>query len=101
MVKKFDMFGTQYTIEYVDVVKCDDENMFCWGDTDGRTHTIRIATKDMNGKKISKEELEITVLHELVHAILNEGQYREYSNNEPLVEWCARCLHSLKVQKVV
>lgn len=101
MVKSFNIFGTEYKLEFVDKIKCEDDNMFCWGDTDGRTHTIRISLKDLNGKKISSKEVRITVLHELIHAIFNEGQYKDESNNEPLVEWVARCLNSLLDQKIL
>jgi hypothetical protein len=34
-------------------------------------------------------------MHEIVHAILDEGQYGEISSNEPLVEWLAKCLIQL------
>lgn len=98
---KFDIFGTTYRIKFVESVKSDDENTFIWGDTDGRTHTIRIALKDVNGKKINIDEIKITILHELFHAILNEGQYRSSSEDEPLVEWLARCTNSLIKQGIL
>lgn len=99
--KKFTIFGTTYKLRFVDSINPDDKETFTWGDTDGRIHTIRIATKDINGKAINEDEIDITVLHELYHAILNEGQYRSCSEDEPLVEWLARCTHSLKKQKVL
>ena len=99
--RKFTIFGTTYSIKFVDVINPDDRDRFTWGDTDGRTHTIRIATKDINGKSISEEELDITVLHELMHVIFAEGQYSSCNEDEPLVEWCARCLHSFKKQNLL
>jgi len=44
---------------------------------------------------MSKSETKITLLHELLHAILDEGQYFAQSEDEPMVEWLARCLKSL------
>ena len=44
---------------------------------------------------MDKSEAKITLLHELIHAILDEGQYHNSSENEPMVEWLARCLKSL------
>lgn len=98
---KFNLFGTKYKMKFMDVVPNDDAEKFTWGDTDGRTHTIRIATKDVNSKPIDEDEIDITLLHELYHAILNEGQYTNCSSDEPLVEWLARCTHSLRKQGVL
>ena len=50
---------------------------------------------------LSKEDIELTLYHEIVHSILGTGNYREYSNDEPLVEWIANCLISLKKQKIL
>jgi len=99
--RKFTIFGTTYRIKFVEAINPDDRDRFTWGDTDGRVHIIRIATKDVNGKSISEEELEITVLHELMHVIFGEGQYASCNEDEPLVEWCARCLHSFKKQNLL
>lgn len=45
--------------------------------------------------------MSVSFLHEIVHAILNEGQYSGSSDDEPLVEWLAKCLKHLKDQKVI
>ena len=99
--KRFNIFGTKYRIKFMDVVPNDNSENFTWGDTDGRIHVIRIATKDINGKPIPEDELDITIKHELMHAIFSEGQYSSCNTDEPLVEWCARCIHSLKKQGVL
>lgn len=99
--KRFDIFGTKYRIKFMDVVPNDNPETFTWGDTDGRVHLIQIATKDIKGKPIPEDELDITVKHELMHTIFSEGQYSSCNTDEPLVEWCARCLHSLKKQGVL
>ena len=51
------------------------------------------------GGRVPKQEIEIALLHELFHAILTEGQYLQSSDDEPLVEWLARCTKHLLNQK--
>lgn len=99
--RRFNIFGTKYSLRYKDSINADDPDRFTWGDTDGRIHQVQIATKDINGKAIDEDELDITLLHELFHAILSEGQYKSCSEDEPLVEWLARCTHSLKKQNII
>lgn len=40
-------------------------------------------------------------LHELIHAILGTGMYGEVSGDEPMVEWLARSIYSLRKQDVI
>ena len=51
--------------------------------------------------KINNDSLQETYYHEILHSILNEGQYNEESDNEPLVEWMAKCLLQLKKQNAL
>ena len=99
--KRFNIFGTKYNLVYSDHIDVEDKDRFVWGDTDSRIHKIRIATKDINDKEICRDEREITELHEIFHAILSEGQYSSCNQDEPLVEWLARCVHSLKKQGII
>ena len=46
-------------------------------------------------------EIYITLVHEIIHAILDTGQYFEESQKEPLVEWIARCIISLLKQDIL
>jgi hypothetical protein len=94
------IFGSKYSIKFVDEVVDRDDN-WIYGITDVYNKVIRISTKLPCGKSIQKEELETTLIHELLHAILNSGQYNGYSDDESLVEWIARCLVSLRKQKVL
>lgn len=41
------------------------------------------------------------MLHEIVHSIFQTGQYMSCDNDEPLVEWTARCLKALKQQHII
>lgn len=99
--KEFDIFGTKYTLEYVDKIESEDEGTFIMGQTNSAANWIKIATKDYNGNPINSSEYKVTLLHELLHAILDEGQYRSSSADEPMVEWLARCLKSLIDQKII
>lgn len=94
---KFNIFGTKWTIRYQDVIEIED-NDFTFGHTDSADKIITVATKNRDGKDIPEREIELTTLHELVHAIFLEGQYFNSSADEPLVEWTAKCLLSLKEQ---
>lgn len=95
----FELFGTKWTIIYVDEIKVDEG--FQYGLADYVNRRITIATKDTEGKSFPKEELEITKLHELIHSILATRQYKTVSDDEPLVEWLARSIYSLMKQKVI
>lgn len=97
--EKFNLFGSEWTIKYVDVIPRDDDG-FCFGITDYVTRTINVATIGRNGEKLPKSELRLTKAHELMHAILGTGCYT-VTNDEPLVEWLGRCVCSLRDQKII
>lgn len=99
--KEFDLLGTKYTIQYIDKIETEEEGLFRSGSTNPAAHRITLARLDFDGKPMDKSEAKITLLHELIHAILDEGQYHNSSENEPMVEWLARCLKSLMDQKVI
>lgn len=44
---------------------------------------------------MDKNDAKIALIHELIHAILEEGQYSDPSSDEPMVEWLARSIKSL------
>lgn len=71
------------------------------GETDFTSRTIKIRVLDKEGHPIPRQESEICLLHELFHVILTEGQYLSCSDDEPLVEWLARCTKHLVDQKVL
>ena len=98
--KSFNIFGTKYRIKFVDNV-LDEESNWIYGKTDATSKEILISTKLSNGKDVQESEILITLYHEIIHAILLTGQYMSSSENEPLVEWLARCILSLKNQKIL
>lgn len=95
--RKINIYGTIFYIKFEDKVTDEDGN-FVFGKV--RNRTIYISTKDVEGKKIPNEEIDITILHELFHAILESGQYWNSDSDEPLVEWLARSINSLIKQGI-
>lgn len=98
--KTINIFGSKYKIKYVDKVY-DENNNWIYGKVDTSSKEILISTLLHNDTPIQKEEIEISLYHELYHAILMTGQYMNCNNDEPLVEWLARCTYSLIKQKVL
>ena len=89
------IFNSTYKLLYVNEIESEDTDRTTMGVTDGNLKTIKIRLLNREGKPVPEKELEITLLHELFHAILDEGQYLNNSMDEPLVEWLARCTKHL------
>lgn len=98
--KKVDILGTPYQIKLVDFIQADEKGTMV-GECDSALRLIRVCTKDKEGNPIPEELIKMNLCHELVHAMLNEGQYLAYSDDEPLVEWLGRNIYSLIKQKVL
>lgn len=98
--KSVDIFGTTYTINIVDTLDKPDDECNYYGETEYSSKTIKIG-RNVHNIKQSDTEMGLTLLHELIHAILSTGQYNNCNNDEPLVEWLARCIYSLKNQNVL
>lgn len=92
------LLDTTINIEYVD--KIEDDSGLYYGQTewDMSNVTVKIATKDKNGVKLSKDVLETTLRHELFHVILDKMYFRDESKNETLVEWLAQATELLNKQ---
>lgn len=104
--RRVDFFGTKYWLRFMDHIPNNtvpgyDDASCLDGVTNHSGRFIWIATRDCNGNKLNREEIELTVYHELVHAILMQGQYGDLCGNEPLVEWLAKNVRSLVKQKVL
>ena len=101
-MKEFKLFNTIWKIEYVDSIETNSngEEQFSYGQANPLDHTIKIA-RYVGDVKQSKEDIKLTLLHELVHIIFITGQYNSCNSDEPLVEWIANCLMSLKDQKIL
>lgn len=96
----FKIFNTMWTVSFVDSITMENakEDEFTFGETVFEDNAIKIATKNGDGKQLSENTVKLTLLHEMIHAILCTGQYNDCGENEPLVEWLANCIYSLKEQ---
>lgn len=97
--KQFDIFGTVFTIKLVDTLDEEDKLLY-YGITKCNTKEIRISKEVMKAKQ-PDSEIYITLVHEIIHAILDTGQYFKEAQKEPLVEWVARCIISLLKQDIL
>lgn len=102
--KKFNLFGKKYTLKFVDTLDDDphikEEGDVLYGITIHPFGEIKVS-KSIKDKVRDDDDLEITKLHELFHAILDAGAYHNLNGDEPLVEWLARCTWTLKKQGVI
>ena len=96
----FTIFNTTWTVSFIDNFKNETkEGEFKFGDTNYELNKIRIATKTKEGQLLAEKTIKLTVLHEIMHAICGTGQYNDYSNDEPFIEWLANCIYSIKEQR--
>lgn len=92
--RTIDIFGSKWKLKFVDKIDLEDDSNPD-GITDANKRLIAISTNQ------SDNEVMITLLHELIHAVLNTGQYLSSSQNEPMVEFVARSLYSLTKQGLI
>ena len=101
---EFTLSNEKYILKYVDVFnkeECISEEKFSWGHFNSLDKSITVSTEDLEGNPLQDSTIEISKLHEIIHAIFEAGQYNACSEDEPLVEWTARCLYELIKQKVL
>lgn len=95
----FKIFNATWVVSFIDNFNEEvDKDSFKLGDTNYETNYIRVATKTKDGISLPEATIKLTLLHEMMHAILGSGQYNHCSDDEPLVEWLANCIYSLKEQ---
>ena len=103
--KKFKLFNEQWEIKYVNHIDDDElsenEKYDLMGVTYSARKQIFIALKDRNNEDIPEDSIRITLLHELMHVICGSGAYMNYNNDEPFIEWCAKCLDDMIRKKVI
>ena len=97
----FKIFNSVWTVSFVDKIpleESEENEGFLFGRTYPENNKILIATKGSKGNILPETTIKLTVLHEIMHAILITGQYNSCNNDEPLVEWLANCIFSIKEQ---
>lgn len=92
--RTIDIFGSKWKLKFVDKIDLEDDSNPD-GITDANKRLIAVSTNQ------SDNEVMITLLHELIHAVLDTGQYLDSSQNEPMVEFVARSLYSLTKQGLI
>lgn len=98
----FELLGNKWKVHFADemVPREAKENEYLLGNCSYVNGTIIVFTKDTKGEKLSDDLIRINLLHEMTHAILGTGNYCSCNDDEPLVEWIARCLNSLIIHNV-
>lgn len=99
--KKFNLFGTEWQIRFEDRVLDPIDGHELFGQTYRGANNVIVIAKTIEGRKVNGKEIKLTLLHEIMHAIFSTGQYLASNEDEPLVEWCARCIYSLLDKKVL
>ena len=92
------LLGVKYSIKFMDTVFDKDRDgteVSVWGLCDHDKRSIYIATKNSEMKPRSRDEVRITLIHEILHAICTSYQYFETSSDEPFVEIMARSINSM------
>ena len=97
--KTYKLLSMNLKVVYKDKVE-DEDGYWNFGHVsyDGNNATIEISTTSREGRKLTKEELDNTLRHELFHFILETLYYRDLSANETLVEYLANATTILNKQ---
>ena len=97
MKDKFTVFGTEYTINETESPTPFEDGSSQYAVCKSQEYTVELTRTTVEGKPIPTSEREKMLVHEIMHAILNEGGYTDESNNERLVEWLARNVYDIFV----
>ncbi len=94
---KFTVFGTEYTIVETETPTPLDNGASQYAVCKSQEYTVELTRTTVEGKQIPTSEREKMLVHEIVHAILNEGGYADESNDEPMVDWLARNVYDILI----
>jgi hypothetical protein len=99
--KTYELLSMKLKVVYKDRVENED-GIWQFGQCrfDANNATIEISLFSDDGRKLSNEEIELTLRHELFHFILDTLYFRECSANETLVEWLATATSVLNKQGI-
>lgn len=93
MIKSFSIGGIKYTVEEVDNIEGRTLGVCYLADK-----KILIA-KTSYGRQVTTEGKEQTLIHEVVHTILDELGYTELSEDEKFVQSFSLLLHQFYLSK--
>ena len=97
-VESIELLGSTYKIKWVDrIAKEKEEKETSWllGRTTPSLRTIEISTLNEKDEPIIEEQIAATFWHEVSHAIIVEGCYSNYNDDEPFIEWVGKNLKFL------
>lgn len=97
MKNHFSVFHTRYGIIETESPTPLDDGASQYAVCKSQEYVIELTRTTVEGKPIPTSEREKMLVHEIVHAILNEGAYTDESNNERLVEWLARNVYDILI----
>ena len=89
-----------WKVKLKDKVKGDNDEYWL-GASNALYKTIEITTKYPDNTDLDYINKLETYYHELMHSIFSESQCLHEKEDEPLVEWCAKCLAQLKLQDAI
>lgn len=93
------IFDTQWKIKFLDKVYNGGDH-WVFGLSVGAERTLYISLKDEKDNPLKDSEIQDTVVHEVMHAVLDTLCFFEISNNEPAIEWLTKCLVQLEKQGI-
>lgn len=93
------IFDTQWKIKFLDKVY-NSADHWVFGLSVGAERTLYVSLKDEKDNPLKDSEIQDTVMHEVLHAVLDTLCFFEISNNEPAVEWLTKCLVQLEKQGI-
>lgn len=97
-IESIELLGSTYKIKWVDgIIKKEEEEESSWlfGRITPSTRTIEVATLNEKNEPITEEQIITTFWHEVAHAIILEGCYNKYNDDEPFIEWVGKNLKFL------
>lgn len=98
--RKIKIGNSTWKVKLKDKINGDTEDYWL-GTSSALYKTIEITTKYPDNTDLDYITKLETYYHELMHSIFAEGQYLNEKKDEPLVEWCAKCLAQLKLQDAI
>ena len=90
------LFGDDIDVCFHDKVFSDtDPEMWIFGNCNFAERVINISLQSPSGRLLTSNQIKQTFVHEMVHIMLESGQYYDQSYDEGLVEWLAKCINMM------
>lgn len=90
--KTIQIIGREIKIEYDENIMRDDDNIGLAKIREGKILLVPIGTKTTN---VTKESIEVTFIHELLHYILHSTRYYKLHSDEDFVSRISEVLYQV------